>query len=117
MKRIICLGVFAVMLIGCAVQEEQRGYWGQDAYSVTKVQDGVYKVTIREDPETVQPEGADVTLIRCADAAVAHGYSYFEFLDRRFLVIQCYQEQPADTSQVIYDAKQLCSLPTEEEGG
>ena len=116
MKRIICLWVLAVVLIGCALQKEHKGYWGEDAYSVTKVQDGVLKVTIREDAETGATEGGDVALTRCADAAVAHGFSYFEFLDRRFLVIQCYKEQPADTSPAIYDALQLCSPPTVEEG-
>lgn len=117
MKRVICLGVLAVMLAGCAAQEERkRGYWGEDAYSVTNVQDGVFKVTIRENPAAGAPEGGDVALLRCADAAVAHGYSYFEFLDKRFLVIQCYKERPADISRVIYDAKQLCSPATEGTG-
>jgi hypothetical protein len=113
MKRIIRLGVFVVLLMGCAMQQEEKeGYWGQDAYSITKIQDGVYKVTIRETPGQASPENPDI--VRCADVAVAHGYSYFEFLDRRYLVIQCYKERPADAPGTIYDAKKLCS-PVEEE--
>ena len=113
MKRIICLGVL-VVLFACIAQQEKTGYWGEDAYSVTRVHDGVYKVTIREDAKTLPPEGGDIALVRCADAAVAHGFRYFEFLDKTALVIQCYKERPADTSRIIYDAKQLCSLPMEE---
>jgi len=113
MKHMICLSVFTILLIGCGAQQERKGYWGEEAYSVTRVQDGVYKVTIREDSEAENLEGSDTALARCADAALAHGFNYFEFLDRRFLVIQCYKERPADTSQVIYDANQLCSPPSE----
>ena len=118
MKRAICLWLFVVMLIGCAAarEEKKRGYWGEDAYSVTKIQDGVFKVTIREDPEAAPSECGDITLVRCADAAVAHGFSYFEFLDQRSLVIRCYKERPADTGRVIYEAQSLCSLTTVEGG-
>jgi hypothetical protein len=115
MKRMICLGVFLVLLIGCAAQEEKKGYWGEEAYSVTKVQDGVYKITIRESAETGSAEVGDAALIRCADAAMAHGFSYFEFIDRKFLVIQCYKEMPADASATIYDAQELCSPAMKEE--
>jgi hypothetical protein len=109
MNRTICLGVLAILLIGCALQEEKKGYWSEEAYSATRVQEGVYKVTIREYPEQEAAEGDDITLTRCADAAIANGYNYFVFLDRRFVVIQCYKERPADTSRDIYDARQLCS--------
>ena len=39
-----------------------------------------------------------------------------EFLDRRFLVIQCYKEPPVDTISGIYNANKLCSPAPVEEG-
>jgi len=99
---------------GCAAEQEKKGYWGEEGYSVTKIQDDVLKVTIREDAQSDTTSVGDATLTRCADAARRYGFEYFVFLDKRSLVIQCYKERPAETSCVGYEATPLSEKSPEE---
>ena len=110
MKRIIYFLTLLTLTIGCAPEYEKKGYWGEEGYSVTKIQADVFKITCRESSFSSGNQVSDIALIRCADAARAHGFSYFVFIDRRSLVIQCFKQRPLNSPKTVYDALKLSKL-------
>jgi hypothetical protein len=107
MKGVIYLLAILILTSGCAAEYEKKGYWGEEGYSVTKIQADVFKITCRESGFASGNEVSDIALIRCADAARAEGFSYFVFIDRRSLVIQCFKEKPLDSSKIVYEVLKL----------
>ena len=107
MKRLTYLLVLIILTGGCLNGHQQKGFWGDDRYSVTKIQDNIFKVTVREDDSTRTGRSSDFALLKCAEVTLENGYKYFVFLDERSLVIQCYREKPEENIKTVYDAEQI----------
>lgn len=115
MKRLTYILSLIILLSGCPTQYRNQGYWGKDGYAVTKIQDDIFKITVRYTGYS-SSRMANFALLRCAETALANGYKYFVFLDERSLVIQCFREKPENVTAPVYDGEQVSKDLKNEHG-
>lgn len=112
MKILLSLLALLILLYGCIPEQKKQGFW-ECGYSVTKIEENIYKITLRQDipPGTGRVE--DFALSLCAQVTIENGYKYFTFLDERSCVIRCFKEKPENIQTPIYEAEQRPAIPDE----
>ena len=77
--KYIYLFVFAILLSACATPYQENGLTG--GFTETQLDVNVFKVTFRGNGYTNRERAADFALLRSAELALEHGYSYFAIVD------------------------------------
>lgn len=78
MKRVISFALL-LLLIGCATPYQKSSAMG--GYSETQLSENVFQVHFRGNGYTRLERAEDFTLLRSAEIALEHGYSYFIVVD------------------------------------
>jgi hypothetical protein len=106
MKALFTVATLLLMICGCVSPEEKEGFW-RTGFSVTKIQDDIFKLTFKDESYPSAGKPTEAALSRCAAVTLDNGYQYFVFLDERSIVIRCFNEKPEDVPGRLYDARQI----------
>ena len=79
MKNLIFLTIVAIGFLSCATGYKPTGFTG--GFSDIMLDENIFKVSFKGNAYTSQERATDFTLLRCAELALEHGYSYFIIVD------------------------------------
>lgn len=130
MKKISCLFIMAI-LSGCAGTDYFASNNGMFGYNDVKLQDNIFKIGYQGTGVFSVQKSEDYALLRASEVTLGNGYKYFRALNSSddmktavhtnqetgrtrlvqrpatVMMIQCYNEKPANATDVIYDAEQI----------
>ena len=75
----ICLMILVILAAGCATDYKTQSFRG--GYSEVRLDENVFTVRFKGNAYTSPERAADFCLLRCAELALANGYSYFIITD------------------------------------
>src|ERR1700687_6234016 len=79
MLKNICLVILITLPVGCATDYKSQSFRG--GYSEVRLDENVFNVRFAGNAYTSPEKAADFCLLRCAEIAIANGYSYFFIVD------------------------------------
>jgi hypothetical protein len=79
MKRLYLILVSALFMVGCATGYHPGGLTG--GYSDIAISENVFQVSFAGNGYTSAGQASDFALLRCAELALDHGFSYFILVD------------------------------------
>ena len=93
MLKRICLMILAILPVGCATDYKSESFRG--GYSEVRLDENVFTVRFAGNAYTSPEKAADFCLLRCAELALARGYSYFIVIDSSHYTKQSTVTTPA----------------------
>ena len=77
--RPLLLVIALLLLCACSTSYQDSGFTG--GYSETRLDENVFKVSFNGNAYTKREKVSDFTMLRSAELALEHGYTYFAVID------------------------------------